>query len=137
MHLYLIGVHNLVIKVDASYIKGMLSNPDVQPNTAINHWIATILLFDFKLVHIPTEKHKGPDGLSRCEPAPGKEEDDDPEDWVDNALTLSIWVVSWVDTSPTDTHRTDALILSLGASDDNDEDFAQYTCPRRDCCLPV
>jgi len=34
MHLYLIGVHNLVVKVDASYIKDMLSNPDVQPNSA-------------------------------------------------------------------------------------------------------
>jgi len=34
--LYLIGVHNLIVEVNASYIRGMLSNPDVQPNTAVN-----------------------------------------------------------------------------------------------------
>jgi hypothetical protein len=44
--------------VDASYIKGMISNPDIQLNAAINHWIAAILLFDFKLVHIPADKHR-------------------------------------------------------------------------------
>ena len=109
MRLYLIGISNLVIEVDASYIKGMLSNPNVQPNAAINCWIAAILLFDFKfkLAHVPADKHKGPDDLSRREPAPGEEEDDDPEDWVDNALSLSLWVVSWIDTFPTDAHYTD------------------------------
>ncbi len=65
--LYLVGINNLVVEVDASYIKGMLSNPNIQPNAAINRWIAAILLFDFKLVHVPTDKHKGPDGLSRRE----------------------------------------------------------------------
>ena len=34
--LYLIGAPNLVIEVDMSYIKGMLHNPDIQPNAAIN-----------------------------------------------------------------------------------------------------
>jgi len=62
----------------------MLSNPDAQPNAAINHWIAAILVFDFKLA---ADMHKGPDGLSRHEPAPGKEEDDS-EDWVHNALSF-------------------------------------------------
>jgi hypothetical protein len=28
--------------MDAQFIKGMLSNPDVQPNAAMNQWIATI-----------------------------------------------------------------------------------------------
>jgi len=51
------------VEVDTSYIKGMLRNPDIQPNASINRWIAAILLFDFKLVHIPAEKHKGLDGL--------------------------------------------------------------------------
>jgi len=64
-HLYLVSTHNLIVKVDAGYIRGMLRNPDVQPNTTINRWIAAILLFNFKLVHMPTEKHRGPDGLSR------------------------------------------------------------------------
>jgi len=55
--LYLVSICNLIVKVDASYIKSMLSNPDIQPNTAINRWIAAILLFDFKLAHIPADKH--------------------------------------------------------------------------------
>ena len=51
--------------MDAKFIKGMLNNLDIQPNAAINRWIAGILLFDFDLVHIPTDKHTGADGLSR------------------------------------------------------------------------
>ena len=135
--LHLIGVRNLIVEVDASYIKGMLSNPDIQPNAAINRWIAAILLFDFKLVHVPAEKHKGPDGLSRREPVPGEEEeDDDPEDWVDSALALGTWVVSWLDTSPADALRTDALVLSLDTTPDN-EDPVQLNRPRRDRRLPA
>jgi len=107
MHLYLVGVHNLVVEVNTSYIKGMLSNPDVQLNAAINHWIAAILLFNFKLVHVPADKHKGPDGLSRHEPISGEdEEDEDPKDWVDNALTLRAWVVSWVSPLSPDMHHS-------------------------------
>jgi len=134
--LYLIGVRNLIVEVDASYIRGMLSNPDVQPNAAVNRWIAAILMFDFKLVHVPASKHKGPDGLSRHEPAPGEGEHDDPEDWVDSALSLGIWVVSWLDTFPTNSHHTDALVLALEASD-NDEDFAHHARSCRDRRLPA
>jgi len=134
--LYLIRVRNLIVEVDASYIRGMLSNPDVQPNAAVNRWIAAILMFDFKLVHVPASKHKGPDGLSRRKPAPGEGEHDNPEDWVDSALSLGIWVVSWLNTFPTNSHRTDALILALEASDD-DKDFAHRACSRRDRCLPA
>ena len=133
--LYLIGARNLVVEVDASYIKGMLRNPDIQPNATINRWIAAILLFNFKLVHVPADKHKGPDGLSRREPAPGKEEADDPEDWVDTALTLGTWVVSWLDAFPTDAHRTDALVLSFETNNNNNS--AQLSRPRRDRRLPV
>ncbi len=78
--LHLVGVHNLIVEMDAQFIKGMLANPDIQPNAAINRWIVAILLFDFKLVHIPAEKHHGPDGLSWREPAEGEvDEEDDPE----------------------------------------------------------
>ena len=111
--LYLVGVRKLIVEVDASYIKGMLSNPDVQPNATINRWIATILLFNFKLAHIPADKHRGPNGLSRRKPVPGEEEDDDPKDWVDNALSLGIWVVSWLPTLPADPRRIDTMVLSL------------------------
>ena len=40
------------VETDASYIKGMLNNPDIQPGAAVNRWIAGILLFDFDLVHV-------------------------------------------------------------------------------------
>ena len=74
----------------------MLSNPNVQPNAAINHWIAAILLFDFKLAHVPAEKHLGLDGLSRREPIPSEDNNEDnPEEWVDNMLSLGIWLDTW------------------------------------------
>ncbi|KAI0339179.1 hypothetical protein BDW22DRAFT_1298427, partial [Trametopsis cervina] len=63
--LYLIGVQKLQVEVDAKYIKGMLNEPDLQPNATINRWIQGILLFDFELLHVPAERHKGPDALSR------------------------------------------------------------------------
>jgi hypothetical protein len=36
-HIYIIGVKNLVIEVDTKYLKGMLSNPDIQPNCKGNY----------------------------------------------------------------------------------------------------
>jgi hypothetical protein len=81
--------------MDVQYVHSMLNNPNVQLNAAINHWIAAILLFDFKLEHVPTERHLGPDGLSCCEPIPREEEEDeDLEDWIDEVLSLGIWVDS-------------------------------------------
>ena len=81
LRMHIVGIANLVIEMDAQYVRGMLNNPDVQLNTAINRWIAAILLFDFKLVHVPAEKHLGPDGLSRREPIPGEDDnEDDPEE---------------------------------------------------------
>jgi RNase H-like domain found in reverse transcriptase len=62
--LYLIGVQNFIVEVDAKFIKGMLAHPDVTPSASINWWILSILMFHFTLVHIPGTHH-GPDGLSR------------------------------------------------------------------------
>jgi hypothetical protein len=62
--IYIIGVKNLVVEVDAKYLKVMLNNPDIQPNATINRWIAGILLFNFKLVHVPVIHHTAADGLS-------------------------------------------------------------------------
>ena len=94
--MHVVGVTNLVVEMDAQYVRGMLSNPNVQPNAAINRWIAAILLFDFKLVHVPAEKHHGPDGLSRREPIPGEDNDEgDPEEWVDDVLALGVWLDTW------------------------------------------
>ncbi|KAJ3499308.1 hypothetical protein NLJ89_g10112 [Agrocybe chaxingu] len=85
LKLYLIGLRNLVVEVDAKYIKGMLANPDIAPSASINRWILAILMFHFTLVHVPGQFH-GPDGLSRRRPQPGDEPepDDDFEDWIDN-----------------------------------------------------
>ncbi len=84
LKLYIIGIRNLVVEVDAKYIKGMLAHPDIAPSASINRWIAAILMFHFELVHVPGTHH-GPDGLSRRKPQPGDapEADDDFEDWID------------------------------------------------------
>ena len=84
LKILLIGIRNLVVEVDAQYIKGMLKNPDVAPSASINRWILSILMFHFTLVHVPGTHH-GPDGLSRRRPQPGDEEEpeDDFEDWID------------------------------------------------------
>ncbi|KAF9019523.1 hypothetical protein BDZ89DRAFT_959134, partial [Hymenopellis radicata] len=83
MQLYIVGAQNLVVEVDATAIKGMLNNPDINPSATINRWVAGILLFTFTLVHVPGVKH-GVDGLSRRRPFP-EDTPDDPEDgeWLD------------------------------------------------------
>jgi len=87
--LFLVGVRNLIVEVDARYIRGMLNNPDTAPSASINRWIVSILTFHFELQHVPGKVH-GPDGLSRRPPQPGDldEEDEDEaenfDDWVDN-----------------------------------------------------
>jgi hypothetical protein len=86
MKLYLIGVRNLIIEVDARYIKGMLANSDLNPSAAINRWILSILTFHFKLIPVPGTSH-GPDGMSRRVPQPGDgriESSEDFDDWIDN-----------------------------------------------------
>ena len=88
--IWIIGVKNLVVEVDAKYIKGMINNPDIQPNATINRWISAILLFDFRLRHVPGHAH-GPDGLSRRPSAPEDPRDnDDYEDWIDTANSFMI-----------------------------------------------
>ena len=34
---FIVGVWNLIVEVDARYIKGMLNNPDTAPSASINH----------------------------------------------------------------------------------------------------
>ena len=75
--LYIVGVQNLIVEVDAKYIKEMLNRPDLQPNAVINRWIGGILTYTFKLVHIPAKNFKGTDGLSRRRRA---DDDTDPEE---------------------------------------------------------
>jgi len=90
---YIIGLRNLVVEMDAKYVKGMLAEPDLMPDAVSNRWIQGILMFDFELVHIPADRFKGPDALSRW-PYENNDGDSDPnyseEDdaWLDGiALT--------------------------------------------------
>jgi hypothetical protein len=94
--IYIIGVKNLVVEVDAKYLKGMLNNPDIQPNATINQWIAGILLFDFKLVHVPANHHTAADGLSHRLPAPeDPPETDDFEEWIDDSYGFFMELANW------------------------------------------
>lgn len=89
--MYIIGVQNLVVEVDAKYIKGMINNPDIQPNATINRWIAGILLFNFQLRHVSAKDHTPADGLSRRPEAVGDpEEINDAEEWIDHAYAFSM-----------------------------------------------
>ena len=63
LHLYI--VRNLVVKVDAKYIKRMLNNPNLQLLATINYQIAAILLFLFMLKYIPGNNFPL-DSLLRC-----------------------------------------------------------------------
>ena len=86
--IYLIGIKNLHVEVDAKYIKGMLNEPDLQPNAAINRWIQGILLFNFKLVHVPATQFKGPDALSRRELADNEDIPEHDDSWLDDIALL-------------------------------------------------
>jgi transposase InsO family protein len=93
--LYLIGVKNLHVEVDAQYIRGMLKEPDLQPNAAINRWIQGILTFDFTLFHVPGHKFQGPDALSRRPMAEDEEIVEDDDEWLDDiALYTSFFSTS-------------------------------------------
>ena len=94
--MFLVGVRNLIVEVDAQYIKGMLNNPDIAPSASINRWIVSILTFHFELRHIPGKFH-GPDGLSRRPPQPNddsdgeesEEEAEEFEDWINNLYSFA------------------------------------------------
>jgi transposase InsO family protein len=86
--IFLIGVKKLEVEVDAKYIKGMLNEPDLQPNAAINRWIQGILMFDFTLIHVPATKHVGPDALSRRPLAEGEEILEEDDEWLDEIALL-------------------------------------------------
>jgi transposase InsO family protein len=87
--IHLIGVKNLQVEVDAKYIKGMLNEPDLQPNAAINRWIQGILMFDFTLIHVPATKHVGPDALSRRSLGEGEIVKEDDDTWLDDIALLT------------------------------------------------
>ena len=117
LRLYLIGLRNLVVEVDAKFIKGMLANPDIAPSASINHWIVSILMFHFDLVHVPSAFH-GPDGLSRRKLQPGDtpEAEDDFNDWVDQVQGF-LHMILPISTHCTDQPPTTIHILQSFAND--------------------
>ncbi|KIK12284.1 hypothetical protein PISMIDRAFT_18852 [Pisolithus microcarpus 441] len=79
------------------------------PNATINRWITSILLFNFKLVHVPAAKHAAPDGLSR---RPKAEEDpevdeEEYEDWVDECGAFTVELMNRRDPKSRLLHPTD------------------------------
>jgi hypothetical protein len=94
-------VDDLVIEMDTFSVKGMLNNPDLQPNTTINRWIAAIKLFTFRLEHVLATHHKGPDGLSRRIPANHERIDtaDVADEWIDDACGF-VLISAQIDTLP-------------------------------------
>ena len=49
---FIIGIQNLVIKVDYYLIKGMLEHPDLTPSASMNYWIISIQMFHFELIYV-------------------------------------------------------------------------------------
>lgn len=86
---HIIGAKTLHVEVDAKYIKGMLNEPDLQPNAAMNRWIQGILLFDFKLIHVPATRFRGPDALSRRGLGKGEEIEEEEDLWLDEIALYS------------------------------------------------
>ena len=95
VRVFIFGVTNLVVELDAKYVKGMINKSDLQPNMTINRWIISIFLFHFKLHHISVEKHAGPDGLSRCpHTLLNPPELNDIKGWMDDSYSFCITLLN-------------------------------------------
>jgi len=112
---WLISLKHFTVEVDAKYIQGMLNNPDIQPNAAVNRWITGISLFDFTLRHVPASKHVAPDGLSRRPRAPEDDEDEmmeDVDEWIEEVLGCGLWVAAAVERS----HNIPVALVSAAST---------------------
>ena len=89
--MYIIGIKNFIVEVDAKYIKGMINNPDIQPSATINRWIAGILMFTFKLRHVSAKDHAPADGLSRRRRSP--DDPDSEEETLDEDDMSSTYII--------------------------------------------
>jgi len=122
--LHIIGVQNLHVEVDAKYIKGMLNEPDLQPNATINRWIQGILLFDFTLHHVPATSFKGPDGLSQRSLASDEEIIPEDDSWLDDiALFSSITKFS---TLPYNSDKLPSIFLSAADQEQTLTDIYKF-----------
>jgi transposase InsO family protein len=86
--LYLIGVKNLVVDMDAIAVKGIINKPDIHPNNTINRWIQGVLLYDFQFKHVPASKFLAPDALSRRRPGENEEVETDDDSWLDDIALM-------------------------------------------------
>lgn len=73
------------LDIDAQFLKQMIENPDL-PNAPMTRWVSYLMLFDFITKHVPAERHKAPDGLSRRPPADQDSEDSDPEEELERRI---------------------------------------------------
>ena len=81
--------------MDTKYIKGMINNPDLQPNMTINRWIAGILPFYFEIHHITANQYTGLDGPSHHPPADtNPPEDNNFEDWLDDSYSFCVTLLN-------------------------------------------
>ena len=88
-------VSKLIDEMDAKYIKGMINNPNMHPNAAVNCWITAILIFNFELVHVPVKNFKGPDGMLRRRKTEDEGDiEEDLKDWVEEILMCGLWVAA-------------------------------------------
>jgi hypothetical protein len=122
LRLWVIGIRNFVVEVDARYIKGMLANPDIHPSASINRWIVSILTFHFELVHVKGTCH-GPDGLSRRTRQPDDlaEEEDDFDDWIDR-LHGFLHIINSIEPTPTTSTPTSSFVSILATAQISSEE---------------
>ncbi|RDB15232.1 Retrovirus-related Pol polyprotein from transposon 17.6 [Hypsizygus marmoreus] len=81
------------LDVDAKFLTEMIRSPDL-PNAPMTRWILYLLLFDFKIQHVPAISHQGPDGLSRRKHTPEDSDDEDAEGYLDNIVNQASYVRS-------------------------------------------
>ncbi|TFY76788.1 hypothetical protein EWM64_g7225 [Hericium alpestre] len=124
LRIHIVGLKHFTVEMDAQYIRGMLNNPDIQPNAAMNRWIAAVKLFDFKLVHVPASKFEGPDGMSRRRRTEEEEDEaeGDLEEWIDEKLCLGVWVLSWTEMGNRGTVGAQRTFEVLGFEEHDDGD---------------
>ncbi|PIL33556.1 hypothetical protein GSI_04179 [Ganoderma sinense ZZ0214-1] len=71
------GIHFL-LESDAQFLEQTLNDPDL-PNAPMTRWVAYLQLFDYEFRHIPSEKGRAQDALSRRPPAPDDSDESDGE----------------------------------------------------------
>ena len=118
---FLLGVRNLIVEMDAKFVREMLRKPDIAPSASINRWIMAILAFHFELVHVPGAAH-GADGLSRRPRQPGDPEpvDDEEEfeDWIDSFYSLPHMIMRPI--VPTPSYGAIVSVLSQTTAEPRD-----------------